>query len=188
MFTVSARTLARATCAVAVAALCPAWSFAQQDVRVPALKAAFLANFAKFAEWPADARPAAQPFTFCVIGDAAVATALEEAARAHQGPDAVTVVSPAVDAPLQGCQLLYVGGGAAKHAMRILDAVRGAPVFTVSDGSRFAESGGIAQFVVEDGRMRFAINAAAAQRGRIGLSAKLLTLAILVKDGGDARR
>ena len=51
-----------------------------QDVTEPALKAAFIYNFAKFTEWPA--APAQEPFVLCVLGDAAVGDALVQAVKA----------------------------------------------------------------------------------------------------------
>jgi hypothetical protein len=61
-------------------------------------------------------------------------------------------------------------------------------VFTVSDADKFAQSGGVAQLIVENDRMRFAINRDAAQRARLLLSSKLLTLATLVKDDRNVPR
>lgn len=69
-----------------------------------------------------------------------------------------------------------------------MQALKGASVLTVSDGDRFADLGGIAQLFIENNRMRFAVNAAAAERARIHLSSKLLTLAKLVKDESDGQR
>jgi len=40
----------------------------------------------------------------------------------------------------------------------------------------------VAQLILENNRMRFAINLAAAQRARLQLSSKLLSLATIVKD------
>ncbi|MEP6917834.1 MAG: YfiR family protein, partial [Acidobacteriota bacterium] len=54
---------------------------AAQEVTEPALKAAFIYNFAKFTEWPSNVMPAAEPFIMCVSGDAPVADALEGAIR-----------------------------------------------------------------------------------------------------------
>ena len=55
-------------------------------------------------------------------------------------------------------------------------------MFSVSDREKFAESGGVAQLILENNRMRFAINLAAAQRARLQISSKLLSLATIVKD------
>ena len=52
---------------------------AAQTAPEPALKAAFLLNFARFTEWPPDALPAGGPIVFCST-DAEVAAALQAAA------------------------------------------------------------------------------------------------------------
>src|ERR1700681_373096 len=49
-----------------------------QTVTAPALKAAFLYNFAKFAAWPADVLAPAQRLSLCVVDDDAVADAIEQ--------------------------------------------------------------------------------------------------------------
>jgi hypothetical protein len=153
-----------------------------QDVSLASLKAAFLANFAKFAEWPDDALPAGRVFTFCVVGDKAVAAALEQGIKDRPGQEPMSVVVMTPDAALRGCQVLYLGGMNLKEARRAGEPLKGAPVFTVSDVDGFTEQGGVAQLRLERGRMRFAINPAAAQRAHLALSAKLLSLAIIVKD------
>lgn len=86
------------------------------------------------------------------------------------------------DTPIRWCHLLYVGGVDSKQFAQLLESVRDAPVFTVGDGEKFAERGGVAQLVLEKDRMRFAINIAAAQRARLTLSSRLLSLATIVKD------
>ena len=69
--------------AIAIVLLMPVPA-AAQDVTEPALKAAFIYNFAKFTEWPADVVPAAEPLVMCVLGDAAVGDALERAVKGRE--------------------------------------------------------------------------------------------------------
>jgi hypothetical protein len=69
----------------------------------------------------------------------------------------------------------------------LLAAVGAAPVLTISDYEHFARMGGIANFVVEDGKLRFAINVDAAQRAHLRVSSQLLALARVVR-GTDARK
>jgi hypothetical protein len=155
---------------------------AAQDVSLPSLKAAFLANFAKFTDFPHDALPAGRVFTFCVSGDKAVADALEQSLKARLGQDPASVTFVASDRPTGACHILYLSGLNLRDARRTIEGIRDAPVFTVSDLEGFAEAGGVAELRLEKGRMRFAINPAAAQRAHLALSAKLLSLAIIVKD------
>jgi hypothetical protein len=55
-------------------------------------------------------------------------------------------------------------------------------VFTVSDLEPFAALGGVGQLFVENGKMRFALNPASAQRAGLRISSKLLALAKVVND------
>ena len=153
-----------------------------QGITAPELKAAFLSNFSKFTKWPDDAVPGGRAFTFCVVDDKAAAAALEEILSGHPGDQPLSVRLVILDSSIRSCHILYVGKLDAKQSAQLFDALKGASVFTVGDGEKFAESGGVAQFILEHGRMRFAINVAAAKRARLDLSSKLLSLAILVKD------
>jgi len=175
------RTSPRVGVGVCVAALLlTAAPVAAQSASAPALTAAFLYNFAKFAEWPEGAPTG--PMTICVLGDAAVADALDATVRGRtiEGRE-IAVVRVKPDA-LRTCHLLYVSGIDQHRAQQIIDELKTAPVMTVSDRDRFAESGGIAGLFVEAGKMRFAINLDAALRARLRISSRLLNLAKLVKD------
>jgi hypothetical protein len=153
-----------------------------QAVTQPALRAAFLYNFAKFTEWPSDSLPAG-PLTLCVIDDSAVEGALSElVGNSTINGRAVTISKNASGSRLRACHLLYVGEATSGRAAGILDELLGAPVLTVSNGDDFIRLGGIVGLFVEEGRMRFAINQDAAQRAGVRLSSRLLQLARIVKD------
>jgi hypothetical protein len=169
--------------AIAVCAVTP---FASAQIPESALKAALLHKFVKFVEWPADALPPGQRLAMCIVGDAAVAGALGRSieGQAIDGHDlTVTVLKPGD--PASGCHLLYVSASAIKRSAGLPLNARSASIFTVSDADKFAESGGVAQLIVENGRMRFEINIASAQRGRLSLSSKLLSVAKSVKGDGN---
>jgi hypothetical protein len=152
-----------------------------QSAPEPVLKAAFLYNFAKFAEWPADAAPA-DPLTICVFGDPAIADALDETVKGRTVDGRKTTVVRVKPDGFRGCHVLYLAGLDAKHAQAIVDDLKNAPVLTVGDREQFAQGGGIAGLFVEQGRMRFAINLEASQRCRLRISSRLLSLAKIVKD------
>ena len=163
---------------------------AAEDFSLAGLKARFLGHFVTFAQWPPDATRGEDLFTYCIAGDRAVAEALtinisRSRSRVAKRVDVVLVTA---DGPFVSCHLLFLGGLDATQHHRVLQSIGHAPIFTVSDADGFAERGGIAQLRVEKGQMRFSINLAAAQRARISLSSKLLSLATLVKDAPDERR
>ena len=160
-----------------------------QDVPESTLKAAYLYNFVKFAEWPADPGASDLPLTLCVLGDEAVQTELEQAVKGHKVAEhALNVLGVNISGALRSCHILYVTGLDHRRVVQLLTLVKDAPVFTVSDFDTFAALGGVSQLFVENGKLRFAINPASALRARLHLSSKLLTLAKLVKDETDASR
>ena len=174
----------RGTCAVVAAiVLCGSIGRAQ-DVTEPSLKAAFIYNFAKFTEWPVDVLTGTTPFNACVLGDVPISDALERSVKGRLlGGRAITVQRVAPDGPLKTCHLLYISGLKTEKIAAIVEAVRGAPVLTISDVDDFAQLGGIAHVFVENGKMRFDLNLEFAKRARLQLSSKLLVLAARVHDG-----
>jgi len=146
-----------------------------------ALKAAFLLNFARFTEWAPDTMADGGPLTLCVVGDWFVARSTEETARGKSiGSHPVVVRRMNEDGALRSCQVLYAGRVDVKQALRLLAAVEGASVLTVSDLSNFTLIGGTADLYVDASRIRFAINVDSARRFRVQFSSQLLRLAKLV--------
>jgi YfiR/HmsC-like len=146
----------------------------------PTLKAAFLYNFAKFTQWPLDSLPPGEALAFCTNDDAvAAALTLATAGRSIEG-HRLEIRQLQLDvrsSRLRACHMLYVSELDRKSATQLLDRLKGAPVFTVGDLDEFVQIGGIARFFVEEGRMRFAIGVESAERARLQLSSKLLSVA-----------
>jgi hypothetical protein len=149
---------------------------AAQEVSGPALKAAFLFNFVKFTTWPADVLPDAAPLTMCVLNAPAIGTALNQAVqgRAVAG-HAIRVAEPGEGNGLRACHVLYVSGPRSA-AIKAVAAVRDVPVLTVSDLQAFTTDGGIAQFHVQQGQLRFLFAVDAVRAARLQISSKLLAL------------
>jgi hypothetical protein len=166
-------------CAALATLLLTAITATAQDVTEPALKAAFIYNFAKFTEWPAEVIPEGEPMVLCVLGDIAISEALEQAVRGRMlAGHSMTVVQAApVVKPSEGCHLLYISATPAGHAAKVVAAMREEPVLTISDAEGFTQHGGIAQFFFEHGQLRFNIHLESARRARLKLSSRLLALA-----------
>jgi hypothetical protein len=160
-----------------------------QTATASSLRSAFLFNFAKFTEWPADALPPAAPLVICVLGDPAVAAALEQSARNQTLEGHRIVVWKGIgEGSVHSCHVLYVGGSVDRQVQGLLDTVRNAPVLTVGESALFAETGGSVQLFRENDRMRFAVNIDAVQRQKLHLSAQLLSLAKVIRSSKDAPR
>jgi hypothetical protein len=64
-----------------------------------------------------------------------------------------------------------------KLSKALLQAVQGASVLTVGESEGFTANGGVIDFKLDGERVRIEINTAAADRAKLHISAKLLSLA-----------
>jgi hypothetical protein len=142
------------------------------------LKAAFLFNFAKFAEWPAAAFPEpTTPVTLCVLGDDSLGASLEALVKGEKLNDRRLVVRLLRDPQAtQGCHVLFIGPGRGRLP-EILAPLRGTGVLTVGGADDFLDRGGMIRLLLEQNRVRFDINLEAAEQSHLKLSSKLLRLA-----------
>ncbi len=153
------------------------------------VKAAFLFNFAKFVEWPADAFPNVDaPLQICVLGQDPFGRDFEQviedkAVDGHR----LEVAHPDGVPQSRACQILFIGSSEKQRVREILHGLMGASVLTVGDTSGFATMGGVINFVLDENRVRFEINVKAAERAHLKLSARLLTVAKLIVIDDEAR-
>ena len=148
-----------------------------QDVTEPALKAAFIYNFARFTTWPSSA-PASDSFVICVLNDTAVAEALQHAVAGRSVSDRpVSVTSVAPAAPKKACRVLYMAGLPVARAAEVVAELQEAPVLTISNIDGFASAGGMTQFFFEHGQLRFRIHLESAKRAGLQISSRLLIMA-----------
>ena len=146
-----------------------------------AAKAAFLYNFAKFAEWPALRSGA--PIVMCVIGDDRIASALVQTVRGQNISGHTLEIRREQDSATWGaCHLLFIADAETRRFAGGLGEIRTLPVLTVSDGKGFSQTGGIIELFVEAGRMRFAINVDGLDRSGLHLSSRLLRLAKITRN------
>jgi hypothetical protein len=142
------------------------------------LKAAFVYNFANFVTWPSSAFEApASPLRVCALGDAAFSAALEDTLRNDtvDGHPLSLIREPA-STQVRQCHILVVARRA-RDVDTVLKDVAGAPVLTIGDVENFVGRGGVIQFILDSGHIRFDVNLAAAAAGRLTLSARMLQVA-----------
>jgi hypothetical protein len=154
------------------------------------VKAAFLFNFAKFVEWPAEAfsTPDA-PLQVCVLGQDPFGGDFEQmiedkTVSGHR----LEIAHPEGVPQARACQVLFIASSEKQKAREILRGLAGVSVLTVGDTSGFAKMGGVINFVLDENRVRFEINVKAAERAHLKLSARLLTVAKLIVTDEEAQR
>lgn len=144
------------------------------------VKAAYLANFAKFVEWPSNGSPADEPYAVCTIGADPFGPALDAALTGEsvgRHPLVARRLTNAHDAA--GCRVLFISGSDS-DARRVLAGLDKTMALTVSDLPQFLKHGGMIQFVLEGNRVRFEVNLTAAKNAGLSLSSELLKVAAKV--------
>jgi hypothetical protein len=136
------------------------------------VKAAYLFNFAKFVEWPGD--PRTGPITICVAGQNPFGDVLEETLRGEMVNDR-PLEQRLIQNPDPACHIVFVPQGVATASY--LQALHDAPTLTVGETPDFINQGGIVNFVLENGKVRFQIDSKAAGRTDLRISSHLLRLA-----------
>jgi hypothetical protein len=152
------------------------------------IKAAFLYNFAKFVEWPPAVSPGANdPMEICVVGEDPFGNILNQSIEGKTvGGHKLMIrqLKPAQD--MKGCQVAFISSSEKNHLTSVLEGLKGGGVLTVGETEGFAALGGVINFTMEDDKVHFEINLDAAGRAGLKISSKLLLLARIVKEQGQA--
>jgi hypothetical protein len=151
------------------------------------VKAAFLFNFTRFVEWPADAFPAPDsPFIFGVAGSNPFGTHLEEIIkeeRINGHPLVLHYFKTSAD--ITACHILYIALENKEEMKMALAQAKALNALTVSDISNFTKQGGMIRFVTEDNKTRIRINLSASKAAGLTISSKLLKLAEIVESNSN---
>jgi len=147
------------------------------------VKAAFLVNFAKFTEWPADSQQAqATVVTICVLGRDPFGDLLEKTAAGRSvGGRPIAIERHRSLDGLGACHVLFIATSETQRLAQIIEHLAADPVLTVGEDDGFARRGGVIGLVVESNLARFEVNLRAAQRTGLLLSSKLLGVARVVE-------
>jgi hypothetical protein len=146
------------------------------------VKAAYLANFGRFVEWPSKRTDAKDPsFNICVLGQDPVGADLDAAVigetigRARLAAKKILRPEEAAD-----CRVLFIASEDG-HRKEIPAGLETLSVLTVSDMPEFMRRGGMVQFLLDGNKVRFEVNLEATDRVGLKLSSELLKLAVSVR-------
>ena len=167
------RGLAPARTAVASLALLAGPMVHAQDVSLEyQVKAVYLFNFVKFITWPSAPEPG--PIAICVAGRNPFGEALQEAIRGEVIGER-RLEARFIREPQPGCHVVFVPQGT--DARPYLDAAGRTHTLTVGEEPGFLARGGIVNFILDGGSVRFEIDATAAERANLRISSHLMRLA-----------
>jgi hypothetical protein len=157
------------------------------------VKAAYIVNFIRYTEWPAD--DTSDAYVVTVLGRTSVAPALQRVAQRVQDtlgkplrierltyPEGASdgsidpMAYPRFYESLSRSHVLYIGAGETRRVDEVLKHVR-PHVLTVSAIRGFAARGGMIELVLDEGHIVFEANAKALAAADLRMSAKALMLA-----------
>ena len=173
------RPLATAGLAALLVALAALPGAAQPGRLERQVKAAFLYKFAGYVDWPAGAFPdPSTPLRIGVCGDEAMVDELRRlvAGRTSGGRPVDVASVTGVEAPA-GIHLLFVADGAAHRLDGWIEAARQHSVLVVTESPGALRRGSMINFVPRDGRVRFEVGLASAEKSGLQLSSRLLSVA-----------
>ena len=147
------------------------------------VKAAFIYNFAKFVQWPANAfqRPS-DPISICLLGQDPFGSSLDDtvANRTIDGRS-LTIRRLANVKQVAGCHVLFIGSAEDKRLPSVVAGIRATGVLTIGDSDFSGADDVVINFKLESGKVRFDINVDAAEREKLRISSRLLSLAHIVE-------
>jgi hypothetical protein len=146
------------------------------------IKAAFVYNFAKFVEWPADSfRDNRSSLSICVLGKHPFGNALDNLGQKTVGNRKIDVRFVQDPSDIEKCHILFISSSEKNSLSQILKQVKNDRTLTVSDMKGFSEAGGIITLVSAGEKMTFEVNLAVANQTSLKISSKLLQLGKVVR-------
>lgn len=159
---------------------------AQPGIAADTVKAAFVARFPEFVEWPPELWEGRDQLEICVASPNALHGILGEVTEGTTlaGREVVVRdVEPADD--VTTCHVLFVSSPEPDRQQALLDRVGSLPVLTIGDTPGFLDRGGVINLMLVGRRVRFAVDMTAAERARLRVSSQLLRLASTVRGGAQ---
>ena len=156
-------------------------------IRAAQVKSAYLYNFGKYVQWPANVMSVAEegdsPFVMGVVGHSPVLDPLRVIVRTKTLKNKQIAVRQFLDEEeYQTCHILFIPADQdEKLVAAILKRAQGSATLIVGESEGFAHRTGMINFYVGDNRLRFEINKGAAEKAGLKISALLLRLGKVVE-------
>lgn len=154
------------------------------------VKAAYLYNFAKSAEWPTLLFPSeSAPLAIGVFGgnDDFVDVLKDMVAEKMIGSHSITVKHISMGDDLSRCHIVFFRASERKNMHVAIAALDRSNVLLVGEDSAFLRDGGMINLVLDKGKIQFEISHDALDRSNIHFSSKFLSLAKADYGSSDQR-
>jgi hypothetical protein len=149
------------------------------------VKAAFLINFPKYVDWPANVfAETNSPITVAIFGDENVANEVQNmigSGRTISGHPVMLKRITKEEEIDRDCHILFIGSAERQRIPSILEKIRDEKILTVSESDDFLEKNGIINLARQGRKIRLQVNLIAAGKAQLKISSRLLVAADVVK-------
>jgi len=145
------------------------------------VKAAYLYNFAKLAEWPPEAfSTSTSPIVFCVLGGDDDFVAILRTTLNNKSIAARSLAVKALSSPSdsRSCTLLFFGASEKGRVAAMTSAMERSSTLLVGEEAGFLKNGGMIALLLKDGKVRFQVNSLALERAHIRFDPSFLSMAL----------
>jgi hypothetical protein len=148
------------------------------------VKAAFLYNFLKFVEWPDDQKADVNaPIVIGLLCHDDVTKVFDELASRKVKDRSIIVKrfadfkSAETKAELTKCQIVFITTCEQEYSKDAITLLHKLPILVIGESEGFLEAGGVINFIMQEGKVCFEINAKAADEVNLKVASQLLRLA-----------
>ena len=151
-----------------------------QERTTQGVEAAYLLNFGKFMRH-SDPQLHHATFDICILGRDTLGREIDDIAS-KETIDHLPVRVPRIGDPSSAndCEIVFISNYEGERVREDIAILSRTNVLTVSDARDFLQHGGMIQFLIVAGRVRFAVNLNAVNQSHLSLSSELLKLAVSV--------
>ena len=147
------------------------------------IKAKYLYNFTRYVNWPKEAfTDSVSPFIIGIMGQDPFGTDLEKTVEGEKIKNRTFSVKRFISPnDFEYCHILFIGITDREHQLQMLQKIKGLSILTVGNRIKFAQDGGIINFIEKKEQIRFEINTKVARESGLSISTKLLKMADIVE-------
>ena len=139
-----------------------------------AVKSAYILNIIDFVEFPDSTQKLNK---ICIFGDDIIGLHLADLIQKKRRPNPLQIVRVSENSSLVSCKVLFLSSTVRDYEGKVLYKTESFPVLTIGDSVSFNERGGIIEFSVIDGKIRFNINLSSAKAKGLRINSELLEIA-----------
>jgi hypothetical protein len=172
--------------AILLTSVCSAWAAVSPDGSLERrVKAAILYNFAAYVEWPESAFPQADSaVTIGVLDAESVAAELATIVAGRKvGTRSIAVRHMREGDSLEGLHILFAPAAEGARVRQLARYAQSRSILLITEADGALELGSVINLVAVDRRVGFEISLDSAEKSRLKLSARLLSVAQQVKKG-----